>query len=209
MTSATTSRSARTRAALLEATERCLARGGYPGATTTAIAAEAGVAAGTFYVHFDDREDVLAQLFALRLRQLLDDVQDVLAIDALVTDGLEALLDDALDVVLDTYRDHAATFRAALVQLPSSPEIRRVYWQAHGEIRDALVDFLRRGQSRGHIRDRDPEVLAETLLVVVQGANNPQLLTDPAADATRAVVAELSRLLRCLLAPSRHDNGRA
>lgn len=203
MTTAAEQRRARTRAALLEATERCLARDGYPGATTTAIAAEAGVAAGTFYLHFDDRDDVLARLFALRLQDLLDDVKQVLTVEVLATRGLRALLDDALDVVLGTYRDHAATFRAALVQLPSSPAIRSVYWRAHGEIRGALVDFLRRGQSRGDIRDRDAEVLAETLLVVVQGANNPQLLTDPEADATRAVVAELSRLLHCLLAPAR------
>lgn len=191
----------RTHDALLGAVERLLGRGGYPAATTTAVAAEAGVSAGTFYRYFDDREDALAALFDRRLGELLEAVAAVLTADALLDDGLAAVLRRALDVTVGEYRDHAPTFRAALTQLPSSPAIREVYWRRYAETEAVLVTFLRRAQAAGSVRDADPAVLAATLLVVVQGANTPVLLARPRSRRTRAVLDELHRLLVAVASP--------
>lgn len=48
-----------TRSALLAASERCFARSGYAGTTIADITREAGVAHGTFYVHFESRSALL------------------------------------------------------------------------------------------------------------------------------------------------------
>ena len=57
-------RKAATRRSLLEAGQRCLARRGYVDTQISDIAREAGVAHGTFYVHFKSKEALLEQLLA-------------------------------------------------------------------------------------------------------------------------------------------------
>ncbi len=193
----------RTHDRLLEAMERLLARGGYPAATSTQVAAEAGVSSGTFYTYFPDREAALAALFARRLHELVTAVAEVLTLEALLDDGLRAVLARAVDVVLRHYRGHAPAFRAALVQLPSSPAIRDVYWAAHERSEELLVSFVRRAQAAGRVRAGDPVIMARTLLVVIQGANNPLLLTDPRSRRTRAIERHLVDLLVALLAEDR------
>lgn len=190
----------RTHDALLEAMERRLDAGGYPAATTTAVAAEAGVSTGTFYTYFDDRDEALAALFARRLDELIGAVDATLDTDALLDHGLEALLDRTLDTVLSAYGRHAATFRAALLQLPSSPAIRAIYWDRHRVSEELVTTFLRRAQAAGMVCDADPRVLARTLLVIVQGTNTPVLLARPRDRSTRRIRAELVRTLVALLA---------
>ena len=190
----------RTHDALLDALERCLAAGGYPAATSTAVAAEAGVSTGTFDTYFEDRHAALAAAFARRLRRLIDVVEAELTIEAVLDDGLQPVLERAVDAVLAEYRRHAATYRAALAQLPSSASLRETYWRAHELSERTLTTFLRRAQAAGRVREQaDPRILALTLLVVVQGANNPLLLTDPDDAQTRAIRGELTALLTHLL----------
>lgn len=62
----------RTRAQLLEAARRALAGSGAAGLTVDAIAAQAGVAKGTFYVHFPDLPALEAELGA-QLVEALDE----------------------------------------------------------------------------------------------------------------------------------------
>ncbi|MBW3663819.1 MAG: TetR/AcrR family transcriptional regulator [Actinobacteria bacterium] len=191
----------RTYDALLDAMERLLEGGGYPAATSTAVAAEAGLSVGTFYAYFSDRDEALAALFARRLDALIDAVDAALTTDALLDDGLEPVLERVLDVVLDGYGRHASAFRAALVQLPSSPPIAAVYWDRHSHSAELIATFLRRAQAAGAVRDGDADVLAQALLVIMQGTNTPVLLAQPRSRGTRAIRAELHRALAATLRP--------
>lgn len=194
------SRGRRTYEAILDAVERLLTDGGYPAATTTAVAEEAGVATGTVYLYVDDRDELLAAAFRRRLEELIADLETTLTADALLDDGLDEVLHRALGVVLDHYGAHAATLRTALAHLPASPRIRTVYWEAHARTEAVLVPFVRRAQTAGAIRQADAEVLARTLLVIVQGANDPLLLGAPRSPQALAIRAELERALVALLA---------
>src|SRR4051794_28286086 len=51
------------RTAILDAAGRLLARDGLRGCSIAAVAADAGVASGTVYNHFDNKGDLLAALF--------------------------------------------------------------------------------------------------------------------------------------------------
>lgn len=190
----------RTHDALLDALERLLATGGYPAATSTSVAAEAGVSTGTFYTYFDDRHAALTAAFARRLRRLVTAVEAELTIESVLDEGLHPVLERAVEAVLAEYRQHAATYRAALAQLPSSAALRETYWRAHEVSERTLTTFLRRAQAAGRVREQaDPRILALTLLVVVQGANNPLLLAEPDSTQTRAIRGELTALLIHLL----------
>ncbi|WP_051580336.1 TetR/AcrR family transcriptional regulator [Pseudonocardia acaciae] len=51
------------RPAIVDAARRVLARGGFERATIAAIAREAGISAGTVYLYFTNREDLLAEVY--------------------------------------------------------------------------------------------------------------------------------------------------
>lgn len=193
------SRGRRTHDALLDATERLLRDGGYGAATTTAVAEEAGVGVGTVYTYFRDRDDLLAALLAARLDGILEAVEAELTTDRLLDVGLERVLEATVRAVVEGYRSHAAALRAALVQLPSSPAIRTVYWDRHDRSQRTVATFLRRGQAAGRIREGDPDLLADALLVLVQGLNHPLLLQEGRRQAE--LLSGLGRALLGLLAP--------
>ena len=66
-------------AAILDAAQTVIARQGYQGAQISRIAAEAGVAAGTVYLYFKNKPDLLVSLFRDRLGVLIDSAREHLA----------------------------------------------------------------------------------------------------------------------------------
>ena len=187
--------------ALLGAAERLLAVEGLPGLNSTAVAAEAGVATGTFYTYFADKDALLGALFARRLDDLTAAVLEALTVEALRADGLEATMRRAVERVLDGYRAHATVIRAALARIPDSGLLRAVYWQRHERAAAGVARFLRAAAAEGLVRGPGADSLALAMLVVVQGLNHPVVLAAEARQA-RALAAHLSRALTGLLAPA-------
>jgi len=73
------SRSGDKYAAILDAAQTVIARQGYHNAQISRIAAEAGVAAGTVYLYFKNKPDLLVSLFRDRLGLLVDGARGSLA----------------------------------------------------------------------------------------------------------------------------------
>ena len=71
------SRAHKTRAALLFAAERDFDERGYAQTTTKSIAERAGVAAGSFYQYFTDKDAVLRELAATRMTALRGKLESV------------------------------------------------------------------------------------------------------------------------------------
>jgi TetR/AcrR family fatty acid metabolism transcriptional regulator len=66
-------------AAILDAAQVVIARQGYHNAQISRIAAEAGVAAGTVYLYFKNKPDLLVSLFRDRLGSLIEQARESLA----------------------------------------------------------------------------------------------------------------------------------
>jgi TetR/AcrR family transcriptional regulator, fatty acid metabolism regulator protein len=75
-------------ATILDAAQAVIARQGYQGAQISRIAAEAGVAAGTVYLYFKNKPDLLVSLFRDRLGVLIEQARGNLTDSA---DPLEKL----------------------------------------------------------------------------------------------------------------------
>lgn len=168
-----------TRAALLDAFERLLAREGLGACTSTAIAAEADLAAGTFYTYFRDRSEALGALFDDRLGVIVGGVSGVLTADRLLDVGLRATLDAAVGETVAGYRKHAAVLRAALTVLHNDERIRAVYWRRHADSALIVRQFLRRAAAAGMVRRDRHRAIAQTLLLTLQGLNSPIVLNSP------------------------------
>jgi AcrR family transcriptional regulator len=120
-------RKAATRQTLLEAARRCFLRGDAADARVQAIAREAGVAPGTFYVHFTGKEallDVLLEEFNRDLGARL------VPLWVLHQDDPFALLRAAGEVCLDTWREQRNLLAAFAQRAASAQDL--------GALRDGI-----------------------------------------------------------------------
>lgn len=91
-----------TRVALKNASRRCFNKGGYAQTGIGDIAKEAGVAHGTFYVHFDSKEAALDELLRDYTAALSDKLAPVVAEAGGAS--LEATVAAAAAIVLDDWK---------------------------------------------------------------------------------------------------------
>jgi TetR/AcrR family transcriptional repressor of nem operon len=100
-TEAVTAVGSRTREALLDAGVAVAERDGLAGLSVNRVVAEAGVAKGTFYVHFDDREafvDALHRRFHARVQDAVAEATaDMPPGSGRIVRGVEAYLDTCLE----------------------------------------------------------------------------------------------------------------
>jgi len=99
-------RKADTRAAIKDAARRCFAERGYSGANIADIAGAAGVAHGTFYVHFANKDAVLDELLA----EFNDAFVELLA--PMFADAPSAAIADTVRATAQTFLDHWQSNRA-------------------------------------------------------------------------------------------------
>jgi AcrR family transcriptional regulator len=98
---ATSKRGQATRRLLLDAGRRVFERDGYLDAKITAIAAEAGVAVGSFYTHFPTKDDLLAAI-----------LEETTSIMLYPTVGADAIDDDPVATIERANRAYLAAYEA-------------------------------------------------------------------------------------------------
>jgi AcrR family transcriptional regulator len=130
----------RTRGLLLEAAVRVFARKGAGAAAIHEIAAEAGVANGTFYNYFRSREELVAAT-SLRLAERFD--ARIAASVAGVADPAERVAIGVRRFVLHAHED--PTWGAALVRVWASTPVLRMHTAT------GLLADLRAGRRRGRL----------------------------------------------------------
>jgi AcrR family transcriptional regulator len=142
------------RTALINAAEQCFREHGYDQSTAKNIATCAGVATGTFYQYFDNKDDMLRVIAQERLDELYTDVPNTEA-QLLKTDDLDPLMSNIQQVfyqVLElSYDIHA-----------QAPELHCILEQRRG-LDESLDTILNRGEER----------LQQSILRFVQSFNTP------------------------------------
>jgi AcrR family transcriptional regulator len=151
-------RSQSTVAAIITAGARILARKGWAGFTTNAVAARAGVSIGSLYEYFRDKQalvDAIADAHIVQGEQLLELASGRPSRPQRARDLIDMLVEAAIAL----HADDPDLHRVLSSEVPLSPQIR----QRVVRLRSGLVDLVA-GSLRGQVEE--PRVVSQLLVDV-------------------------------------------
>ncbi len=155
-------KSERTRKAILNAAIKVVAKNGYYNALTAEIAKEAGVAAGTIYNYFENKDDLLISIFNEKLGEMVETLRGAMeGMDD--PDSKISVIVSSVMSLLQTDRDLAEIIVVELRQsakfLKGSAMIKMLEFL--GLIEEVVVE----GQAKSlYRRNVDPAVVAVLLV---------------------------------------------
>ena len=134
---------------ILEAAVKVFARQGFRQCTVAQIAKEAGVADGTIYLYFKNKDDILVHFFRFKAKQVFDRFREEVARGA-----------DSLEKLRNLIRVHLGEFQRdpdmAVVYQIETHQSRRLAEEQIREMgkmyRDIISDIVEEGQQEGLIR---------------------------------------------------------
>jgi AcrR family transcriptional regulator len=176
-----------TRGTILDAAESVFARDGVQGARMEDVAAAAGVAVGTLYNYFEDREALLELLLQARRREFLSRLDAALA-DA--SQAFEARLQAFFAATFGYFREHMGLFALhmeAELALRARRNAKRPALQA---VLDRASALIKDGVASGALRADEAELYPALLMGMLRGLFMRHLHglgPLPGADAAQAV----------------------
>lgn len=154
-------RAERTRARIREAANNLFLRDGFENTTVDAIVAGAGISKGTFYLHFQHKEDLLLEYGSRRLQRIREMLPDLIG-----RKTFREAFNEILDAVVRGKAWGREITGLAIQEMGTSAE--RLPVEAPHELIQPLVELA---QVRGEIRDDiPPEALSRFALRSVLGA---------------------------------------
>lgn len=154
---------------LQQATMRVIARKGIASTTVQDIADEAGVAKGTIYLYFRDRDELVEKTFESAIGQLHERIDSALEQDA----PLETRLRDSLHRAIEFFKDNGQFFRLYIAQrfpegTPQQQRKQKRHCDQYRQRMTKLAVVFEEAMNRGEIRRVDPHRLA---LLFAEGTN--------------------------------------
>lgn len=157
VTDPATPRGQQTRQNLLEAAEIIFSQKGYERASISAITKQAGVAQGTFYVYFADKQAIFVELVQELNHRLRRQIAENIAG---LTDRL-AMERAGFRAFFDYIHRHRGLYKIVRQAEFVDEELFRWYYQTLAE---GYVEGLRTAMDAGQVRPIDPETLAYCLM---------------------------------------------
>ncbi len=159
-----------TRARLLEAATRVLARSGFERATLDEIVREAGFSKGAFYVHFESKDD----LFWAMLEERISHQQDAFRSAVDYSKSMDYNVRMILSAVFGLLGDDAlwgSLFMEFHAHAARNEQVRRRLGAMYEGWRQLIVDILSVSRETGRMRsDADLELMATVLVATVEGS---------------------------------------
>ena len=136
---------------IIEAAINVFAKQGYYQTTVAQIAREAGVADGTIYLYFKNKEDILLQIFSFRAKQIFDRFYGAVAEAELSEEKLRSLIRNHLDAFQQD-RGLAVVFQSESRQVRKSDALTEQINQISKQYRNLIGDIVEKGQDEGCMR---------------------------------------------------------
>lgn len=191
----TQARAQRTRAALLEAARAEFGARGWEGATARSIAERAGVATGSFYQYFADKDAALRELVAARLAGLGARVLDALEAPspggAVTEADVRRRMRAVVDAVTHLHRDDPGLHAVLTERRHADAALEAAVHAAEGAVVDRIAALLARWGHPG-----DSAALAFVLFGMVEGAVHAHVLGGARVSDARFVAALVEALVR-------------
>jgi AcrR family transcriptional regulator len=148
---------------------RVIARKGIAAATMQDIAEEAGVAKGTIYLYFKDRDELVETTFENAITQLHERIDTATAGDA----PFEVKFRTGVRTIIEFFRENREFFRLYAAQRfpegnPHQQRRQRRHCQQYRARMRTMAVWLSEAMERGEIRRMDPNRLA---LFLTEGTN--------------------------------------
>jgi AcrR family transcriptional regulator len=159
---------------IIVAAARLFGDKGYHDTTTAEIAESAGVAAGTIYIYFSSKEELLVAVFEEFLGKHMDALRDGIASETTPGDKLRRLLSLGLQLM----QDHPESAQIFLSQLRQSTQmIRTVAKRSSRAYKDVIEEVVSEGVRSGLCRQLEIPAAASMLFGAFQ-----QVVLDWVAD---------------------------
>jgi len=146
---------------ILQAAERVFAKRGFFAARVSEIAKDAGVADGTIYLYFKNKDDLLISLFEARMHQVNDELRAQVAKEKTPLGQLRAFIRRYLQLVAD----EPAAAEVLTIELRQSSKFMKEYENPQ------FADFLRllggiiaAGQEKGELDAAVPSHVAARMI---------------------------------------------
>ena len=153
--------------AILDATDRLLARFGYRKMTVEDIAAEAGIGKGTIYLHFSSKEEVVLSHIDRIVDRLKDRLREIASSDSPAADRLRLMLLTRVLFRFDSIQHYTQSLNDLLAVLrPGLLSRRAQYFDAEAQI---FADVLEAGRHAGELSFDDDHATAHALLQATNG----------------------------------------
>jgi AcrR family transcriptional regulator len=196
-------RNAVTRERIAAAALAQVADGGYASATVTAVAARAGVAAGSVYTHFAGKGELFAEVFRDATGHEIDLV-------ARIADQRDRPVAERLAEAVEAWSRRALaapTLAWALMAEPVDPAVEAERLRSKRAYQNAFAALLREGVDRGELPILDAPVAAAAIVGAMQEA-----LIGPLAEHTAGHDALVASLMQFVLSAvgattKEHANG--
>lgn len=152
-----------TRDAILDATDRLLARFGYKKMTIDDLAKEVGIGKGSIYLHFTSKEEIALSHVDRIIERLKKNLSNIAEKPLSVEDRLGDMLCERVLYRFDSVQHYTQSLNEMLASLrPKLLERRKRYFEEEARIFARVVE---EGQQSGRFHRGDPADIASTLLV--------------------------------------------
>ena len=177
-----------------DAALRVIARKGIDGATIQEIAEDAGVAKGTVYVYFRDREELFARTTDRLFEELLEVVQPAFDMAGTFAEKIRRVV----TLQLKFFDEHRALFRATLALAQREAENSKQRTKCFTQYMTRIEKLFAEAGENGELREGlDPDAVAAVHRDLVRGVITRRL--EPRKDKSRSAEEEADFIVSILL----------
>jgi AcrR family transcriptional regulator len=153
--------------AILDATDRLLARFGYKKMTVEDIAVEVGIGKGTIYLHFTSKEEIVLSHVDRIVDRVKQRLQEIAASDAPAAERLREMMLTRVLFRFDSIQHYTQSLNDLLSALrPGLLARRAMYFESEAEI---FAKLLVAGRETGEFDFQDEKATACALLQATNG----------------------------------------
>ena len=153
--------------AILDATDRLLARYGYKKMTVEDIAIEVGIGKGTIYLHFTSKEEIVLSHVDRIVERVKDKLREIARSDASAAERLRLMLLTRVLFRFDSIQHYTQSLNDLLAALRPGLLARRAqYFEAEAQI---FAELLLAGRQSGEFDFEDDNATARALLQATNG----------------------------------------